>query len=89
IGTDDGNAPWTLTVAPGIEVGAKVEAGQLIGWVGDSGNAEWTTPHTHFEIHLDGRALNPYELLTDAYERDFARDLAMRFQTILPSEKIR
>jgi murein DD-endopeptidase MepM/ murein hydrolase activator NlpD len=89
IGTDDGNAPWTLTVAPGIEVGAKVEAGQLIGWVGDSGNAEWTTPHTQFEIHLDGRALNPYELLTDAYERDFARDLAMRFQTILPSEKIR
>jgi peptidoglycan LD-endopeptidase LytH len=69
IGTDDGRAPWSLTVAEGIEKGAEVEAGQLIGWVGDSGNAEWTTPHTHFELRINGTAIDAYQLLVEAYER--------------------
>lgn len=69
IGTDDGRASWSLTVAPGIEEKVEVEAGQLIGWVGDSGNAEGTTPHTHFELRIHGRAINAYSLLVQAYER--------------------
>ncbi|MGH3649491.1 MAG: M23 family metallopeptidase, partial [Acidimicrobiia bacterium] len=69
IGTDDGRADWTLTVAPAIEVGMAVEAGQLLGWVGDSGNAEGTTPHTHFELRHNGRPINPYSILRDAFER--------------------
>lgn len=69
-GTDDGDAPWTLTIAPGVGVGTEVRKGQLIGWVGDSGNAESTTPHTHFELRKDNRAINPYGLLQEAYERD-------------------
>lgn len=69
IGTDDGRAPWNLTVAEGVEEGAEVEAGQLIGWVGDSGNAERTTPHTHFELRINGRAIDAYQLLVEAYER--------------------
>ncbi|MBW2472949.1 MAG: M23 family metallopeptidase [Deltaproteobacteria bacterium] len=72
IGTDDGDAPWYLTLAPAVEVGAKVEAGQLIGWAGDSGNAEGSTPHTHFELHYNGRAVNPFHHLAPAYERDMA-----------------
>lgn len=86
-GTDDGDAPWTLTVAPGVEVGMDVEAGQLIGWVGDSGNAESTTPHTHFEIRQDNRAFNPYSLLVDAYDRALAAEeaaLRARLATDLP-----
>ncbi|HET9260030.1 MAG TPA: M23 family metallopeptidase [Acidimicrobiia bacterium] len=75
-GTDDGDAPWTLTVAPGVEVGMHVEAGQLIGWVGDSGNAEGTTPHTHFELRVDDKPINPFALLTDAYERKVAAEAA-------------
>lgn len=74
IGTDDGSAPWTLTVAPGIEEGATVVAGQLIGWVGDSGNAEGTTAHTHFEIRDNGVAIDPYDLLVDAYVRSAAHE---------------
>ncbi len=70
IGTDDGEAPWTLTIAPGIEVGRHVENGQLIAWVGDSGNAESTTPHTHFELRHDDRAIDPASILQEAFERD-------------------
>lgn len=68
-GTDNGSADWSLTVASGIVVGSAVEAGQLIGYVGDSGNAEWTGSHTHFEIAHEGRSIDPYSLLKDAYAR--------------------
>lgn len=83
-GTDDGRAPWTLTVAPGVEVGESVEAGQLIGWVGDSGNAEGTTPHTHFELRRNGAALNPYRLLVEAYALAVQSEEAMSLLTSLP-----
>ena len=63
-GTDDGLG-WGF--APGVEPGARIEAGQLIGWVGDSGNAEWTAPHLHFELHKPGGVvINPYASLQEA-----------------------
>lgn len=68
-GTDDGDAPLDLTFAAGLQVGDFVEAGQLIGFVGDSGNAEPTVPHTHFELRHDDRAVNPYPYLLAAWER--------------------
>jgi hypothetical protein len=50
--------------APGIEVGTKVEAGQVIGWIGDSGNAEKTQPHLHFELrNRSGYPIDPYRSL--------------------------
>lgn len=72
VGTDDGKAPWYLTLAPGIEEGVEVEAGQLIAWTGDSGNAEGSSSHTHFELHYNGREVNPYYYLAPAYDRDLA-----------------
>ncbi len=57
-GTDDGLA-WGI--ADGIVPGTAVNAGQLIGWVGDSGTAELTRPHLHFELRdPTGVIVNPY-----------------------------
>ena len=49
-GTDDGQGTGAWAFPAGIEQGARVLAGQLIGWRGDSGNAESTGPHLHFEL---------------------------------------
>ena len=63
-GTDDGLG-WGFAV--GIEPGVHVEAGQLIGFVGDSGNAEATVPHLHFELHdPEGTPANSYDALVQA-----------------------
>jgi Peptidase family M23 len=59
-GTDDASNTARWRFAPGITEGSRVVAGQLIGYMGDSGDAEATT-HTHFEIHRpDGTPVNPF-----------------------------
>ncbi|MCX6740329.1 MAG: M23 family metallopeptidase [Candidatus Parcubacteria bacterium] len=66
-GTDDGLGGIANAYAPGIVHGATVTKGQLIGWMGDSGNAENVGPHLHFEIRLpDNTAINPYLSLVNA-----------------------
>ena len=61
-------------VVPGIERGTWVEAGQIIGWVGDSGNAEHTPPHLHFEIRMpSGLPVDPYKSLKAAEKIRFYR----------------
>jgi hypothetical protein len=63
-GTDDGLNPPEFIFAPGIVNGTKVTAGQFVAFLGDSGNAESTGPHLHFEVRMpDGTAVDPWTSL--------------------------
>ncbi|MDO8516178.1 MAG: peptidoglycan-binding protein [bacterium] len=72
-GTDDGKGGEANAYAPGIRRGVRVVKGQKIGWVGDSGNAENTVSHLHFEIRAPERGvINPYESLRGVSIGDMA-----------------
>ncbi|MEE8330195.1 MAG: M23 family metallopeptidase [Acidimicrobiia bacterium] len=62
-GTDNGRLGPEHAIGSRIEEGFYVPAGGIVGFVGDSGNAEGTEPHTHFELHHNGSTVNPYPYL--------------------------
>jgi peptidoglycan LD-endopeptidase LytH len=52
-----------------VPAGTRVRAGQLVAYNGQSGNAQYTAPHVHFEVHPGGPGsapVNPYPFVRQA-----------------------
>ncbi len=62
-----------LAHAPDLVEGQLVEAGTLLGYVGNTGNALTTPSHLHLELHPNGGdAVDPFPLLNVIAQRDAA-----------------
>jgi murein DD-endopeptidase MepM/ murein hydrolase activator NlpD len=51
------------SIATGLEAGQQVSAGQVIGAVGNTGDARYGATHLHFEIRPGGSPIDPYSHL--------------------------
>ncbi len=73
-----GNVVWVWSPLRGVSTyyahldrqavmpGERVNAGDLVGWVGNTGNARTTPPHLHFGVYLGaGGAVDPLPFICD------------------------
>lgn len=60
----DSNEYWYFahldSLAPGLREGQSISAGQLVGYVGNTGNAYSTPPHSHVGRYVNGSPINPF-----------------------------
>lgn len=49
--------------ASGIGLGTRVHMGQVLGYIGNTGNASHSTPHLHFEIQPNGIPVPPMPIV--------------------------
>jgi NlpC/P60 family len=68
-----GHCNGGIAYPPRLRNHGNVKAGQVIGFVGDSGSADGTEPHVNVEVHPKrGPAVNPYKYLNRAKHLVFA-----------------
>lgn len=79
-GTGSGSGKYVTTANPGgesfvymhlseilVENGDELGGGDLIGYVGNTGNASGGAPHLHLEIRSSRRATDPYPRITEQF----------------------
>jgi hypothetical protein len=71
---NDNDAGCRKAYAPGLSYHDHVGRGELVGFVGDSGDANGITPHLHFEVHRpSGQPIDPFKYLNKAKHLLFPR----------------
>lgn len=53
-----------------VYAGQRVQAGAMLGYVGNTGNARRTPPHLHYGIYTSAGTINPFPLLAAGLHSD-------------------
>jgi hypothetical protein len=73
-----------VAYARGLKDKSRVQAGQVVGYLGDSGDANGIASHLHFEVHPNGgAAVSPYPYLQSALRPLFSAKVGTPFTLAL------